>query len=239
MRNVAQAFNKFAKKYIGDILEEEGFIPYKTVDFIRLKENNRLLQYISFPSGKYGGYRTLDVGYLPLFKPHKREDITSEIAGGMHNDAPNGWSPLSWDFPKGDKGMAEQSMLGIRDVILKYSIPYLNEYSTFENILQILEEDNPDVVPRIYRALRARKSYYKGYFALGAGDYSKAENYFKEYYSLFGPEDRSNEISRAVMEELEEILGAVHDPEEIERVMEKNRQNTINILSLRKYTDID
>lgn len=231
---MAQAFNKFAKKYIGDIMDKEGFVPYKTTDFIRLIEDNRLLQSISFTSGKSGGYRYLEIGYLPLFMPHKREDIGSEIAGRMHDTTPCGWGSLSWDFPKEDKEKAEKSMLEIKDIIIKYSIPYLNKYSTFENILQMLEEDNPDVVPLIYRVLRARKSYYKGYFALGAGDYSKAENYFKEYYSLFGPEDRSNEISRAIMEELEEILGAIHDHEEIERVMERNRRNTINILNLRK-----
>ncbi|AKB28471.1 hypothetical protein MSSIT_1752 [Methanosarcina siciliae T4/M] len=71
-------------------------------------------------------------------------------------------------------------MLGIRDVILKYSIPYLKKYSTFSSVLQMLEEDNPDVVPPLYRALCKGKAHYKGYFALGAGDYSKAENYFKE-----------------------------------------------------------
>ncbi|WP_187151904.1 hypothetical protein [Methanosarcina siciliae] len=49
---MAQAFNKFAKKYVGDIMEEEGFVPYKTTDFIRLTEDNKLLQYIGFPSGK-------------------------------------------------------------------------------------------------------------------------------------------------------------------------------------------
>lgn len=236
---MAQAFNKFAKKYIGDIMDKEGFVPYKTTDFIRLIEDNRLLQSISFTSGKSGGYRYLEVGYLPLFIPHKREDIGSEIAGKMHDKAPHGWSHLSWDFPKGDNETAERSISEIRDVILKYSIPYLNEYSTFENILQMLEEDNPDVVPPLYRALCKGKAHYKGYFALGAGDYSKAEKYFKEYYSLFGPENRKNEISRAIMEELEEILGAIHDHEKIERVMEKNRQNTIKILNLKKYIDID
>ncbi|KKH47874.1 hypothetical protein [Methanosarcina sp. 1.H.A.2.2] len=236
---MAQAFNKFAKKYIGDIMEEEGFVPYKTTDFIRLKENNRLLQYIGFPSGKYGGYKILHVGHLPLFMPHKREDIASEIAGGMHNDAPYGWSPLSWDFPKGDKEMAEQSMIGIRSVILKHSLPYLNKYSTFSDTLQMLEKDDVDVVPPGYRRLRARKSEYKGYFALGAKDYIKAEKYFKEYYSLFGPDYVKDEISKTLKEEIEEIVKTIHDPEEIERILERNRQNTINILNLRKYIDID
>jgi hypothetical protein len=236
---MAQAFNKFAKRYIGDIIEKEGFVPYKTTDFIRLVEDNKLLQSISFDSGKYGGYRYLSIGYLPLFIPHKREDIGSEIAGRMNAHPPIGWSHLSWDFPKGDEETAEKSMLGIRDVLLKYSIPYLNKYSRFNDILKMLEEDNPDVVPPLYRALFKGKSHYKGYFALGAGDYVKAENYFKEYYSLFGSEHRNKDISRIIMEELEEIIGAIHNPEEIDRLMERNRQNTIEILKLRKYIDID
>jgi len=236
---MAQAFNRFAKKYIGDIMEEEGFVPYKTVDFIRLKEDNRLLQYIGFPSGKYGGYRSLSVGYLPLFKPHRREDINSEIAGEMQDDAPYGWSLSNWAFPKGDKETAERSMLGIRDVIIKYSIPYLNKYSTFSDTLKMLEEDDPVVVPRIYRGLRGKKSKYKGYFALGARDYIKAEKYFKEYYSLFGQDYVKDEITKSLKDEIKEIVEAIHDPDEIERVMEINRQNTIEILNLRKYIDID
>jgi hypothetical protein len=236
---MAQAFNKFTKKYIGDIMEEQGFVPYKTVDFIRLKEDNRLLQYIGFPSGKYGGCRNLDVGFLPLFIPHKREDIASVIAGGMHDNGLCGWSPLSWDFPKGDKETAEKSMIGIREVILKYSIPYLNKYSTFADTLKMLEEDNSDVVPPLYTALFKGKAHYKGYFALGARNYTKAEEYFKEYYSLFGPEDRTNDISRMYMEELEGILARIHNSAEIEELMERNRQSTIEILNLRKYIDID
>ncbi|MHC1757307.1 MAG: hypothetical protein AB9861_18070 [Methanosarcina sp.] len=157
----------------------------------------------------------------------------------MHDKAPYGWSLLSWKFPKGDKETAEQSMLGIRDVILKYSIPYLNEYSTFSNTLQMLEEDDVDVVPPGYRMLRAKKLKYKGYFALGAKDYIKAEKYFKEYYSFFGPDYVKDEISKALKEEIEEIVGTIHDLEEIERILERNRQKTIEILNLRKYIDID
>ncbi|WP_094229180.1 hypothetical protein [Methanolobus psychrotolerans] len=236
---MAQAFNKFVKKYIGDIMEEEGFATYKTTEFIRLKENFNLLQSIGFTSGKSGGYRYLEIGYLPLFMPHQRNDIGSEIAGRMHDSPPYGWSQLSWPVPMDSKEILDKSMASIRHVLLKYSIPYLNKYSTFEDTLQMLEEDNSDVVPRIYHILRARKSYYKGYFVLGTKDYFKAEKYFKEYYSLFGPEDRSNEISRKYMEELEEVLEAIHSPPEIEEIMERNRQNTIEILNLKKYIDID
>jgi hypothetical protein len=236
---MGQPFNKFAKQYIGDIMEKEGFVPYKTIDFIRLVEDNKLLQSISFDSGTSGGYRYLTIGYLPLFIPHKRKDIGSTIAGRMHAHPPCGWSQLSWDFPKGNEETAEKSMLGIRDVILKYSIPYLNKYLSFTNVLKILEEDNPDIVPPLYRALFKGKAHYKGYFALGARNYTKAEEYFKEYYSLFEPEDRNNDISRMYMEELEEILARIHNPSEIEELMERNRQNTIEILNLRKYIDVD
>jgi hypothetical protein len=236
---MAQAFNKFAKKYIGDIMEEHGFVPYKTVDFIRLNEDNRLLQYIGFPSGKYGGYRDLDVGYLPLFMPHKREDIASEIAGEMNNEPPFGWGSKFWSFPKGDKEIAEKSMIGIREVIVKYSIPYLNKYSTFADMLKMLEDNNPDIVPPGYRILRVRKSQYKGYFALGTKDYTKAEEYFREYYSVFKPENKSNETSRIIMENIESFLDVISDLAKIEELMERNRQKTIEILKLKKYIDID
>jgi hypothetical protein len=41
------------------------------------------------------------------------------------------------------------------------------------------------------------------------------------------------------MEELEGILARIHNSAEIEELMERNRQSTIEILNLRKYIDID
>ncbi|WP_321428561.1 hypothetical protein [uncultured Methanolobus sp.] len=236
---MAQAFNNIIKKHIGNIMDEEGFVLYKTVDFIRLKEDGRLLQYIGFPSGKYGGSRNLEIGYLPLIMVHKREDIASEVSGEMNNKPPCGWSSIRWDFPKKDAEYAEKSMLSIKKVIQEYSLPYLNKYCTFTNTLKMFEENNPDIVPPNYRMLRVRKLRYKGYFALGAKDYIKAETYFKEYYSVFSPENKSNPTSKLIMAELEEILNIIHNPVDIEELMEKNRQNTIKILNLKKYIDVD
>ncbi|MBA2861047.1 hypothetical protein [Methanococcus maripaludis] len=236
---MARAFNKFAKKYIGDIMEEEGFVPYKTTYFIRLTENNRLVQFISFSSGASGGCRYLEVGYLPLFMKHESNTISSEIHGRMKDRPPCGWGSFCWKFPKGDMKTAEESMIEIKNVIIKYTIPYLNRYCTFESILEMLEEDKPDVVPEVYNALSRGKSHHKGYFAMGAGDYKKAEKYFKESYSRFKPENRIKEISRWIMEELEEILDAIHDNDKIEQVMEKNRQHTIELMKLRKYIAIN
>ncbi|WP_321428563.1 hypothetical protein [uncultured Methanolobus sp.] len=235
---MAQAFNKFTKKYIGDIMEQEGFVPYKTTDFIRLKEDNRLLQLISFTSGTSGGYRYLVIAYLPLFMFFDKSTGYS-IAGRVHNKAPCGWCSLRWNFPKDGAETIEKSMLGIRDVLLKYSIPYLNKYSTFESVLQMMEEDNLEIVPPLYTTLFEMKALYKGYFALGAKDYSKAENYFKEYYSSLGPNYVINEATKEHKEEMEMLVEAVKNPEDIEKLMEKNRQNTIKILNLKKYVDVD
>jgi hypothetical protein len=235
---MAQAFNKYAKKYIGDIMEQEGFVTYKTTDFIRLREDNKLLQLISFTGGTSGGYRYLIIAYLPLFMFFDRSTGYS-IAGRVHNKAPCGWCSLRWNFPKNDDETAEKSMLGIRDVLLNYSIPYLNKYATFESILKMMEEDNPEIVPPLYTTLFEKKALYKGYFALGAKDYSKAENYFKEYHSSLGPNYAINEATEKHQEEVGMLVKAVENPEEIDLLMEQNRQNTIEVLKLSKYIDID
>jgi hypothetical protein len=235
---MTQAFNKFSKKYIGDIMDQEGFVTYKTTDYIRLTEDNRLLQLISFESGASGGYRYLVISYLPLFMFFGKSTGYS-ISGRVHNKGPWGWCSLRWKFPKDDAETVERSMLGIRDVLLKYSIPYLNTYSTFESVLKMMEEDNPEIVPPLYTTLLGKKALYKGYFALGAKDYSKAENYFKEYYSSLRPNYVINEATRKHKEETERLVEAVKDPEDIEELMEKNRQKTIEILNLRKYVDVD
>lgn len=235
---MGQAFNRFAKKYIGDIMKEHGFVPYKTTDFVRLTEDNRLLQLISFASGTSGGYRYFVVGYLPLFMFFSKSTGIA-MAGRVHNKDPCGWCPLRWNFPKDDAETAERSMLGIRDVLLKYSIPYLNKYSTFESVLQMIEEDNPEIVPPLYTTLFGRKALYKGYFALGTKDYSNAKKYFEEYYSSLGPNYVINEPTKKHKEEVEILAKAVQSPEEIERLMEKNKQNTIEVLNLRKYIDFN